>query len=454
MLITVWGTISAMDYAVRDQFTEVAEETQIAQRSSDGALSQLARMLADDTGRLREVVQTYAASRPSGFEFLLLGENLTPIFTSNELFQNATASFDSDDHILIETFGGENGNAALRLATNNFEEIISADDEVRAYLVEIPPPPSDVDGRAFATRAWTEIAVWLGLILFLGMILSALVIRWTIRPIDRLTDAALQLNDGRIPEKLHPPRVRELEALFNAFNSATATIGRTADLRKQMIADLAHELRTPVTNLRSQIEAFDAGLLKDKEALGATLKGEISLLERLISDFQQLALSDSGQLPVRMMDIDLADLAAATVSSSSEDAHFVLRDELDEPIPVKADPDRVQQVLLNLVENAIRHRQEGLVIAMEPVKVAGKVGIRFSDNGPGIAASAGDKIFERFYRGEISRQQDAAGAGLGLTIARSLMAAMGGNISVSSPDETGREGASFDLVFERGSLPD
>lgn len=454
MVATVLAAFSAMDYAVRDQFTEITEETQIAQQASDGALGQLARRLAVDDRPLREIAQSYAVARPDDLEFLLVGPQLQSIYASNDLFREASVEWVGDGQLEIEASSAPGNRTAISLVTNNYEEIERGDGTIDGYLIGLPPPPSQVDAESFAMRAWTEIAAWLGLIVIVGMALSALVIRWMIRPIDRLTRAALELNEGRVPERLEPPRLRELEGLFDAFNSATSTIRRTADLRKQMVADVAHELRTPITNLRSQVEAFDAGLVNDKEALGETLKSELGLLERLISDFQQLSLSDSGQLPVRMMDLDLADLAVATIGPNADTADYVLQHDLDAPIPIKADPDRVQQVLLNLVENATRHRAEGLVIRLEAIDSGKHAGVRFSDNGPGISEGAGEKIFERFYRGEISRKQDAAGAGLGLTIARSLMLAMGGSIKISDRSSDKANGAAFDLLFLRGSPTD
>lgn len=452
MALTVWATISALNYSVSEQFTEVTEETESVRSSASADFARLSRTLAQAGGDLGETASRYRANNAMDADFLLVDESLNPIYATNPLFEKAETSLDANGRASISSRGGLDNRASLEVVTNNVMNIRSEDGSVRAYLIALPPPPPDVDGAAFAERAWTRIALWLGLILLGGMSLSLLVLRWAVRPIDKLTKAALLLNEGRQPDELPVPHVRELEGLFKAFNSATATIARTSELRKQMIADVAHELRTPITNLRSHIEAFDAGLIEDREVLGETLTTEIALLERLIGDFQQLALSESGQLQIRMIALDLAELATSIVAAGAERPDMQVVNNLNAPIPIMGDPDRIQQVLLNLMENAARHRRDGLVVTLDAIGNPTHAGIIFADNGPGIAEGADEKIFQRFYRGDISREQDTAGAGLGLTIARSLMTAMGGSIT-ASPRSSGRStGAEFHLLFLRAEV--
>lgn len=447
MLLTLWAANSVLHYSVQKEFTEIAEEVNTERQSQATAHVELARELANSSAPIEEVARSFVVERGETPGFLLLDNGLSPVFTNSPSFDNAQVAFDTEGHLEIAAGDGKPGRRRIELTTNSFQEVRGQSGQLLAYLVALPSTPGDTDGADFATDAWMRIAVWLVLILVIGMTLVAVVLRRAIQPVDRLTKAALALNEGRIPGELASPRIGELEALFAAFNSATATIGRTAELRKQMIADIAHELRTPLTNLRARVEAYDAGLIDDRDALGKTLLGEINLLERLVDDFQQLALSESGQLSISMTPFDLADLASSTVRAVADKSSFAVRDNLSNPIVVSGDPDRMQQVLLNLIENSMRHRRDGLIIRLDPVAAGDHRGLYFSDNGPGIAEGANERIFERFYRGDISRQQDSAGAGLGLTIARSLVNAMDGKITVASIDDEDGTGARFEILL-------
>jgi two-component system sensor histidine kinase BaeS len=220
----------------------------------------------------------------------------------------------------------------------------------------------------------------------------------------------------------------EIDRLISAFNAATAAIEQTENMRRQLIADIAHELRTPVTNLRGQLEAAAAGLIDADAELLATLDSEVQLLAQLVEDFQQLAVSDAGQLRLTLEPLPLRATLEAIVVPMAQRASADVHLTIDPRLQVQADAQRMRQVFGNLVENAHRHRTEGLMLTLTAERIGSTARIRFADNGPGIAAADQPHVFERFYRAEKSRNRASGGAGLGLTIAKALIEAMRGEI--------------------------
>jgi signal transduction histidine kinase len=237
-------------------------------------------------------------------------------------------------------------------------------------------------------------------------------------------------------------------------------LARQERLRRNMVTDVAHELRTPLTNIRGYLEALRDGVARPEKALLASLHDEALLLNRLVDDLQDLALAEAGQLrlePQRASLHEIADQAAGALRPTLEAKQLKLQIALPPDLPdVWADPERVGQVLRNLLNNAILHTPPNGVIRVGAEHVGdwrlaigdhyapqslipslqSPIVVSVSDSGPGIAPEHLANVFDRFYRADRSRARATGGAGLGLAIVKQLVEAHGGRVWASAvPDQ-------------------
>jgi two-component system sensor histidine kinase BaeS len=183
-----------------------------------------------------------------------------------------------------------------------------------------------------------------------------------------------------------------------------------------------------LTNIKGQLEAAESGLITDNPEMISTLRAESRLLERLIDDFQQLAISDAGQLRIHLQTLPVADLLREILSPFIEQSMAKLEFNVPNDLHIVADEERMRQVFGNLMENSIRHHPKQLVIQLAAERCNDFVTIIFSDNGPGVDEQDQDYIFDRFYRAEKSRNRSTGGSGLGLSIVKALVEAMNGSV--------------------------
>jgi two-component system sensor histidine kinase BaeS len=250
-------------------------------------------------------------------------------------------------------------------------------------------------------------------------------------------DAVAEGNLGaRVVVPAHGPAA--FRQLARSFNRMVAELERADRRRRNLTADVAHELRTPLHIVQGNLE----GILDDvyqptEEHIAATLE-ETRALARLVDDLRTLSLAEAGQLPLVWEPVDVGELLAdvrTSFSGQAEVAGIDLSVHVEEPAPmtVSADLGRLDQVLGNLVSNALRYTSAGGTIALEARRVEGGVCISVSDTGQGIPAEDLPYVFDRFWKGDRSRKRAAgAGSGLGLAIARQVVQAHGGRIAVAS----------------------
>jgi signal transduction histidine kinase len=224
----------------------------------------------------------------------------------------------------------------------------------------------------------------------------------------------------------------DLRALSDSFNHMADTLDRNDRERREMLADIAHELRTPLTVIRGRLEGILDGVYHADDAHIAQVLEETYLLERLVDDLRLLTLAESRQLHFDLKPVDLGELAERAVSLFEAETaeHDISLSLIVEPglSLVQADPQRVEQVIGNLLSNAVRYVPDGGRVDVRVANQQGCIEFTISDNGPGISEADLPHIFDRFWRGEGSRTRSAGGAGLGLTIARQLIEAQGGSI--------------------------
>ena len=222
------------------------------------------------------------------------------------------------------------------------------------------------------------------------------------------------------------------------------SIAGTEALRRNLVTDVAHELRTPLTNIRAQLEAVQDGLLPADRRVIDSLHDEARLLERLVDDLQDLALAEAGRLAMRLETVDVEDAlsrAAAAAQPRAVEAGVRLEIRAPSKASVRADRERLSQILANLLGNALAHTPEGGRIAISAAERGDSVEFSVSDTGTGIAPDHLPHVFERFYRADPSRSRGSGGSGLGLAIVRQLAIAQGGSARAES--DAGRGTAVF-----------
>jgi signal transduction histidine kinase len=289
--------------------------------------------------------------------------------------------------------------------------------------------------------------LWAGLgAVALALVLGAALARQLTAPLRSLTQAARRLaarGAGTAPagdaEQVEVRSRDEIGELGQAFNQMSASLAQQERLRRNLMADIAHELRTPLSVMRGDLEALLDGVYQPTPETLASLHEETLLLSRLVDDLRALALAEAGQLRLERRPADLGEMLAGVVEAFSLQAESqgqTIR--LDLPpgsLAAEVDPQRVRQVVANLVSNALRHAAApGSQIVVSAARKAGEIEVTVADDGPGIAADDLEHVFDRFWRGEKGR---SGGSGLGLAIARELVAAHGGRIWAESAQGQG-----------------
>jgi signal transduction histidine kinase len=275
-------------------------------------------------------------------------------------------------------------------------------------------------------------AVAIGIALLLTFLLS----RRMSSPIGVLANAARRLGRGELSQRVQFKGKGEVGELSQAFNSMAADLEHAEQLRRNLVADVAHELRTPLSNIQGYLEAIRDRVMRPNAATIRSLNEETALLSRLVDELQELSLAEAGELKLVYQAEDIAKLVKQAVISWQPQVkakEISLSLDLPDNLPlVNIDRQRVNQVLHNLLENAVAHTHKGGTTAVAAANQGDWVEISVSDTGEGIPAEDLPNIFERFYRVDKSRARATGGSGLGLTIARRLVEAHGGKITVQS----------------------
>jgi signal transduction histidine kinase len=305
---------------------------------------------------------------------------------------------------------------------------------------------------------------------FLALILAAILSRTITRPIRELTSATRAMADGNLNQQV-PVRSRdEIGQLAAAFNKMSGDLARSFNLRKQMTADIAHELRTPLSLIIGHAEGVHDGVLKPTRENFEIIREEAERLEHLVNDLRILSLADAGELTLNFQPVEINKLisdihthhlyqfnqkrisldvstalntgVSAALNTGIEPAPVVLGASTLRPaqgnasLSASLDPVRFTQVLTNILDNALHYTPEGGRVVIATRQSGDQVEVTIEDNGPGVTAEEATRIFERFYRIDPSRTRDDGGSGLGLAIAKSIVEMHKGKIWAES--EKGR----------------
>jgi signal transduction histidine kinase len=323
---------------------------------------------------------------------------------------------------------------------------------VGTLLIAAPGMGNSRAGQQFLAEV--NRAIWLGGLaaVLLAIALGGWLAYRLTRPLRELTTATQELAAGRLQQAVTVHDEGELGQLAAEFNRMAENLAEAEGLRRQLLADVAHELRTPLSVLRGQLEAMLDGVFPLTADNVAVAHEETVLLGRLVDDLRTLSLAEAGQLPLTRRAIDPAEAiarAAAAFASLYESENVILRADTPASLPpVWADGERLEQVFGNLLANALRYAPHGGAeqpeVRLSAASDSDEVRFTIADNGPGLSEDAQAHMFDRFWRGDRSRNRAQGGSGLGLAISRAIVESHGGRIWVES--RTGK-GTAFHVAL-------
>jgi len=302
------------------------------------------------------------------------------------------------------------------------------------------PPGSQPETTFFDRLTWAAVISG-GATILVALVLGGILARTLTRPLAELTVATQAMASGKLDQRVKVHSRDEIGTLATSFNQMSADVARASALRKQMTADLAHDLRTPLTILRGYTEGLSERRLDGTPTLYAVMHDEVLHLQRLVEDLRTLSLADARELPLNKRAIDpraLLEQTGLAYIGQVEARNLGLRVEAPDSLPsIYVDTDRMIQVLNNLVTNALRYTTKGEIV-LSAKQTGQQVLLQVSDTGAGIEPVHLPFIFDRFYSVDPSRQRISNSndsSGLGLAIAKAIVEAHDGTITVeSSPD--------------------
>lgn len=327
-----------------------------------------------------------------------------------------------------------------RLTTEGFHSYVAHNEVMRSVMSGAPIPMGSAEQDFLGRLRLSLILAGVGGA-FVATVVGVIVAGYITRPLRQIEEAARSLARGDTSRRAPVTSGDELGELAISFNAMADSLANQERVRQQFIADVSHELRTPLTVLQGEIEALQDGVTEPSKERLASLYEETQLLTRLVDDLRTLSLADAGELKLQLQTEPVADILKRGVSAMAEVAareNVAFKLDLDPRLPaVTADPDRISQVLINLLSNAIRHTPAGGEVCVSAQLTGNVVQVHVKDSGSGIPVEALPHIFDRFYRVDPSRTRSSGGSGLGLAISRQLVQAHGGDIWVENNNGRG-----------------
>jgi two-component system sensor histidine kinase BaeS len=303
--------------------------------------------------------------------------------------------------------------------------------------LELYGPPALTPRLSPVLRAIERRLLWASIAAFLtALALSAVVGEWLVRPVKRIAQGVRQLAAGDLGHQVPVGGPAEIAHLGEDFNRMADALHRSEQSRRQMVADVAHELRTPLSILIGYLEALRDGAVPEGADALAVATAQAQHLNRLVQDLQDLALADAGELTLARRLVDLAALADRVRSDWDLEAArrglTLTFEGARQGLPVWGDDERLRQALGNYVANALRYTPAGGRVTVRTRQEAGWARVEVADTGPGIAPEDLPRVFDRFYRVDRSRSAETGGSGLGLAIVQRLVERQGGRVGVHS----------------------
>lgn len=307
-----------------------------------------------------------------------------------------------------------------------------------------PEPLGDVPATLFmvpewrrqplvVTRSLNRRLLWMiGGIGALALLATLVIARQVVRPVEQLQRAVQKVSNGALGEQVTPASRDEVGQLAATFNAMSAQLARDDAMRRNMVNDVAHELRTPLTRMLCAVEAAQDGLRPTDGVVLSALHDDLTLLQRLVEDLETLALAESGKLPLHREPVDLADDVTRWLEAQPDDDRARIDLQVAAGLVINGDRVRLQQILANLVRNALAHGGADARVRVSADRTGDGIRLTVADDGSGIDPAHLPYVFDRFYRADAARGRGAGGSGLGLAIVKQLVELHGGRVSVES----------------------
>lgn len=411
----------------------------------------LARSLATESGVVERLTAFYAATGSwQGAEHLLTSGRGMMGRGQGAMMGGGLMLADAEGRIVADAISQRVG---LRLGLRERASAIPlvVEGQVVGYLLVHTPQGTAL---SVATREFLDSlnrSLWIAGLLAsaLGLILGLIFARSLAAPLDQLAARARQIAQGQRATPVAARGPREIETVATAFNEMADALAAGEAQRRQMVADIAHELRTPLTVIQGNLRALLDGVYPLTKTEVATVYEASLGLRRLVEDLRELSLAEAGQIELHLQPVAVGSLLEreAILFAEQAAAHQVqINLEVNEPIaPLQGDPERLAQILRNLISNALRHTPPGGTITLrakympDASSQTGLIRIEVADTGAGIAAEDLPHIFERFYRADRGRARAAGGSGLGLAITAQLVHLHHGMIGAMSQPGQGTQ---------------
>jgi signal transduction histidine kinase len=397
------------------------------------------------SGGLVDQLEVYYQSKGnwSGIEPMLIGAQALN-FRDEVIFALA----DSQETIIYHPQPGRVGQR-LNRSEPTLVVPIQVDRQTVGFLELVPvrePPPNHAGLTFWMRRIVDFLLVMAALVGVGGIVFGILMSRTLTAPLNNLAAAARSIGRRNLEPRVKETGTAEMIAVARAFNEMVDDLQQAEQLRRNLLADVAHELRTPLAVLQANLRAILDEVYPLEQAEIARLYEQTRFLSRLVNDLHELAQAEAKQLPLNRHETDLAQLARTTTEAFRPEAEakgVLLQLQVASAVPdIVVDAARLTQVLQNLLANAMRHTPSGGVISIHIEPDTDVVCLTVADTGDGIPPEHLPHIFDRFYRADPARSRDRGGTGLGLAIARAIVEAHGGQIKASSSGVAG-QGSAF-----------
>ena len=391
------------------------------------------------TARVQQVISRFYSDRRDLGQLQSVLEQAGPLSGRRIIVRGPNGDVIGDSH---KRFGGRWERSTR---DSGLVPVLVGGQQVGSFSVTPDTGPEGIPEPAVASLVSTvnQSLLWTGLAAAaLGTLLISMISRKLLAPVKSLGDAAQHLGRGDFSRRVPAEGASEFRQLAFAFNSMAANLEDAERQRRNLVADVAHELRTPVSNIQGYLEAVKDGLLQPDEGTIETIHGQVIHLGHLVEDLRLLAQAEAGALQLHRMPGRMSDVLRDCVEAlrpRAEAKGINLNLETDAAMPyVDMDATRISQVVNNLLENAIIHTPDGGSVSVTAGAAGGGMArVTVTDTGTGIPAEDLGRVFDRFFRADPSRARATGGVGLGLTIAKQLVEAHGGSISVVNVMPTG-----------------
>ncbi len=298
-----------------------------------------------------------------------------------------------------------------------------------------------------------KIILGIGVLLILASTIMGFIISRSItRPINKLMTKAKYISKGEYDKKIEiNTDILEINDLINSINNLSQSIKEQENIRKRLTGDISHELKTPLTNIQSHLEAMIDGIWEPTEERLLSVKEEAERLSSLVSDMQKLNKYDESSIKLKKDNVNISDIICFVIFqfSNLEKSKNIKIEYEKKNINLYCDKDKITQALVNILSNAIRYSNEGSTIFIEEKLKDNKVIISIEDQGIGISEEDLKYVFERFYRADKSRTRATGGTGIGLTIVKSIVSSHGGEVKLES--KLG-EGSKFTIILPKEDI--